>query len=67
MKEDDLKSLQLAMDDEEDGGWAGHHGEVDYTKEVVFDDSEDSDGDVKAVSRTTHAPAQSNKEKVIFI
>ena len=33
--------------DDDDEGWAGHHEEVDYTKEVVFEDSsdEESNGD----------------------
>ena len=30
VKADDLRSMEVL--DEEDGGWAGHHDEVDYTK-----------------------------------
>lgn len=30
VKADDLRSMEAL--DEEDGGWAGHHEEVDYTK-----------------------------------
>ena len=30
VKVDDLKSMEIL--DEEDGGWAGHHEEVDYSK-----------------------------------
>ena len=31
------------MDEEGDVGWAGHYEEVDYSKEVVFEDSSDED------------------------
>ena len=41
VKADDLKSME--MPDDEEGGWAGHHEEVDYTKEVVFEDSSDDE------------------------
>ncbi len=41
VKEDDLRSMELLEEDE--GGWAGHHDEVDYTKEVVFEDSSDDE------------------------
>jgi len=34
---DQLSGLEA----EDDGGWAGHHEEVDYSKEVVFSDSSD--------------------------
>lgn len=37
---DDIKSMDV---EEEEGGWAGHHEEVDYSKEVVFSDSSDED------------------------
>ena len=30
VKADDLRSMELL--DEDDGGWAGHHEEVDYSK-----------------------------------
>lgn len=30
VKADDLRSMEVL--DEEDGGWAGHHEEVDYSK-----------------------------------
>ena len=41
VKADDLKSMELVDDDDE--GWAGHHEEVDYSKEVVFSDSSDDE------------------------
>ena len=41
VKADELKSME--MGDEDEGGWAGHHEEVDYTKEVVFSDSSDDE------------------------
>ena len=34
--------------EEDDEGWAGHQEEVDYTKEVVFEDSSDEDSPKKA-------------------
>ena len=43
VKEEELKNLDLTVD-EDDGGWAGHHDEVDYSKEVVFVDSEEESG-----------------------
>ena len=30
VREDDLRNMEVL--DDEDGGWAGHHEEVDYTK-----------------------------------
>lgn len=39
IKSDDLDH----MDEEGDVGWAGHYEEVDYSKEVVFEDSSDDD------------------------
>ena len=42
---DDIKNMDVG--EEEDGGWAGHHEEVDYSKEVVFSDSSDEEGSVK--------------------
>ena len=44
VKDHDLQNMDADDDDE---GWAGHHEEVDYTKEVVFEDSSDdeSNGD----------------------
>ena len=41
VKADDLKSMELV--DDEDEGWAGHHEEVDYSKEVIFSDSSDDE------------------------
>lgn len=42
---DDIKSMEVG--EEEEGGWAGHHEEVDYSKEVVFSDSSDEEGSPK--------------------
>ncbi len=39
IKADELQ--QLDVGEEDVGGWAGHHEEVDYSKEVVFSDSSD--------------------------
>lgn len=41
VKEDDLRQMELHEEDDE--GWAGYQEEVDYTKEVVFEDSSDED------------------------
>ena len=38
-----LRSLQQLPDNDEDEGWAGHHEDIDYSKEVVFDDSSNED------------------------
>ncbi len=35
------------MEEEEDEGWAGHQEEVDYSKEVVFEDSSDEESPKK--------------------
>ena len=34
VKADDLRSMEVL--DEEEGGWAGHHEEVDYSKVCVL-------------------------------
>ena len=38
-------------DDDEDEGWAGHHEDIDYSKEVVFEDSSDEEFDQKRRSK----------------
>lgn len=43
MKSEELKNLELPDEDDDVGGWAGYHEEVDYSKKVVFDDSSDDD------------------------
>lgn len=53
MKEDELKNLEVSVD-EDDGGWAGHHAEVDYSKEVVFDDSDEELEDKRERSISSH-------------
>ena len=45
VKIDDIKNMEVG--EEEEGGWAGHHEEVDYSKEVVFSDSSDEEGSPK--------------------
>ena len=35
------------MEEEEDEGWAGHQEEVDYSKEVIFEDSSDDESPKK--------------------
>ena len=39
VRTDDIEN----MDEEGDVGWAGQYEEVDYSKEVVFEDSSDED------------------------
>ena len=56
---DDIKSMDV---EEEEGGWAGHHEEVDYSKEVVFSDSSDDDSSGRQ-SKTSDQPAQQRKVK----
>ena len=41
----------MELQGEEDDGWAGHQEEVDYSKEVVFEDSSDEDGSSSAHKR----------------
>lgn len=36
-----MRSMDLPEDG--DSGWAGHQDEVDYSKEVVFEDSSDEE------------------------
>lgn len=43
VKLDDIKSMDLEEEEDEEGGWAGHHEDVDYSKEVVFSDSSDEE------------------------
>ena len=43
MKTEELKNLELPDEDDDVGGWAGYHEEVDYSKKVVFDDSGDDE------------------------
>ncbi|XP_064396017.1 uncharacterized protein LOC135343023 isoform X5 [Halichondria panicea] len=43
IKADELQ--QLDVGEEDVGGWAGHHEEVDYSKEVVFSDSSDEESE----------------------
>ena len=51
-KDADFKTFDLPFDDD-DGGWAGHHDEVDYSQEVVFVDSDDeTGGEQKSGSRS---------------
>jgi hypothetical protein len=40
-KQEDLHNVEVL--DEEEGGWAGHHEEVDYSKAVVFSDSDEEE------------------------
>ncbi len=47
VKMDDIKNMDVG--EEEEGGWAGHHEEVDYSKEVVFSDSSDEEGSAKKI------------------
>ena len=49
---DDIKNMDV---EEEEGGWAGHHEEVDYSKEVVFSDSSDEENSGR--------PSQASKSK----
>lgn len=47
VSEGSIKVTEDQLEDEEDDGWAGHQEEVDYTKEVVFEDSSDEDSPKK--------------------
>ena len=59
VKADDLRSMELPEEDE--GGWAGHHEEVDYTKEVVFEDSSDEESPSK--SNKTKSPRKADRKE----
>jgi len=50
VKSEELKNLELPEEDDDVGGWAGYHEEVDYSKKVVFDDSSDDE------DRPNHQP-----------
>lgn len=56
VKMDDIKSMEVG--EEEEGGWAGHHEEVDYSKEVVFSDSSDEEGSPKKSRASKGKPAR---------
>lgn len=43
VKNEELKNLELPDEDDDVGGWAGYHEEVDYSKKVVFNDSSDDE------------------------
>merc|ERR1712193_108975 len=47
VKDSDLRSLDDHKDDG-DNGWAGTHEEVDYSAKLQFDESDDSEDDVKS-------------------
>lgn len=73
VKADDLKSMDVP--DEEEGGWAGHHEEVDYTKEVIFSDSSDDESPSKLgkgtkkhqLEKPSSKDASSNKVRPSFV
>merc|ERR1712159_9691 len=46
VKDSDLRSLDDHKDDG-DNGWAGTHEEVDYSAKLQFDESDDSEDEVK--------------------
>ncbi len=58
---DDIKSMDAG--EEEEGGWAGHHEEVDYSKEVVFSDSSDEEGSPKKSRLGKISPAGGGRDK----
>lgn len=39
------EDIQAMDDEDDDGGWAGAHGEVDYTAKLNFEDFEDEEKD----------------------
>ncbi|XP_013402281.1 protein PRRC2C-like isoform X2 [Lingula anatina] len=43
IKDSDLREFdEIIKNDDNDGGWASAHGEIDYTEKLVFSDDEDS-------------------------
>ena len=58
---DDIKSMDVG--EEEEGGWAGHHEEVDYSKEVVFSDSSDEEGSPKKSRIGKASPTGATRER----
>ena len=57
VKSEELKNLELPEEDDDVGGWAGYHEEVDYSKKVVFDDSSDDE------DRPNHQPSQTKRKE----
>lgn len=51
ISEKDLKEFDNLRLDQEDEGWAGAQGEIDYSEKLVFSDDDDDDKDGKPRSR----------------
>ena len=58
VKSEELKNLELPDEDDDVGGWAGYHEEVDYSKKVVFDDSGDDE------ERENHHERQPKRKEI---
>lgn len=56
VKSEELKNLELPDEDDDVGGWAGYHEEVDYSKKVVFEDSSEDE------ERETHQEHQQQRQ-----
>ncbi|CAI8013955.1 Long-chain-fatty-acid--CoA ligase 5 [Geodia barretti] len=64
-KQEDLHTVEIL--DEEEGGWAGHHDEVDYSKEVVFSDSDEEESPKKErKEKKTETDSVKTVSKVCF-
>lgn len=61
VKSEELKNLELPDEDDDVGGWAGYHEEVDYSKKVVFNDSSD---DEERESHQEHQQRQPKRKEI---
>ena len=62
VKSEELKNLELPDEDDDVGGWAGYHEEVDYSKKVVFEDSSEDEERESHQEHHSRQPKRSERE-----
>lgn len=53
--------------EEDDEGWAGHQEEVDYTKEVIFEDSSDEDSPKKGRNKEQKEVVENHTHLILIV